>query len=164
MNIAKTIREHSKNSIQTSIRTGKYDFLLRKRSRGDSTPWAEIPPIEIHQEIPEFEIGTYRDIINPENNVHEDKEEVKQMEEEESEELEAIIKDLSRDQNKRDRTRTEESPRGRRKTPRKRSFNNLNDDTPEASGEEESEEENSAGKILNSTPIETIPQGKVKNK
>ena len=68
VNIAKTIREHSNNTIQTSIRTGKNDFLLRKRTKGSDTPWMEIPPIIITQEIPQFEVGTYKDILNPENN------------------------------------------------------------------------------------------------
>ena len=68
INIAKAMREHANNSIQTSIRTGKTDFLLRKRRRGSNVPWSEIPPIVVTQEIPNFEIGRYKDIVNPSNN------------------------------------------------------------------------------------------------
>ena len=68
LNIAKTLREHSKNSVQTNIRTGKNDYLLRKRNKGDDTPWSEIPPMILAQKIPEFEVGRYKDMINPDNN------------------------------------------------------------------------------------------------
>ena len=63
VNIAKTIREHSNNSLQTSVRTGKNDFLVRSRPKGDNTPWSQIPPIQIVQELPQFEIGMYHDIV-----------------------------------------------------------------------------------------------------
>ena len=65
--IAKSMRDHDRN-IQTTIRTGKNYFLLRKRQWGDPTPWMEIPPVIIDQQLPAFEVGTY-DIINPGNNV-----------------------------------------------------------------------------------------------
>ena len=68
ISIAKSIREHCNITIQTSIRTGKHNFLLRTRPKGSDTPWSEIAPIQITQEILEFEIGMYRDIINPHNN------------------------------------------------------------------------------------------------
>ena len=68
--IAKSIRENSKTPVQTTIRSGKNDFLIRKREKGSNTPWNEITPIEITQDLPQFEIGTYYDLINPENNVY----------------------------------------------------------------------------------------------
>ena len=68
LNIARTIRENVHEPTQTSLRTGKNYFLLRSRIKGDLTPWNEIPPLLINQEIPEFEIGNYRDIVNPSNN------------------------------------------------------------------------------------------------
>ena len=123
--IAKSMREHSRNTMQTCIRTGRNDFLLRTRPRGSNTPWAEIPPIQITQEIPTFEIGKYKDIVNPTNNTqHEAIEE--DEEEEEVEDIEEIMQDISRQNNedsenrttelvnKRDRT-SEDFSQGRRK-------------------------------------------------
>ena len=54
LNIAKTLREISGNTIQTSVRAGRKDFLLIKRIKGSTIPWSQIPPILIHQEIPEI--------------------------------------------------------------------------------------------------------------
>ena len=50
--------------MQTSIRTGKRDFLLRQKERGNTTPWTQIPPIRIEQRIPEFEIGLFKDVFS----------------------------------------------------------------------------------------------------
>ena len=36
--IAKTLREEAEQPIQKNIRTGRTDFLLRIRRRGDETP------------------------------------------------------------------------------------------------------------------------------
>ena len=60
--IAKTMRDESGQTIQTNIRTGKTDFLLRARKKGDDTPWSQVPPIKITQKLPAFEEGLYKDI------------------------------------------------------------------------------------------------------
>ena len=70
--IAKSVRLHSNNTVQTTVRTGKSDFLLRQRPKGSTTPWSEIPPMKISQEIPEFEVGKYKDLVNPDNNIEDD--------------------------------------------------------------------------------------------
>ena len=59
-NIAKTMRDQPGKNIQTTIRSGKHDYLLRTRIREDNTPWNEIPPVYISKELPPFEIGLYR--------------------------------------------------------------------------------------------------------
>ena len=51
--IAKTIREHSKRSVQTTVRAGRMDFLLRQRPKGSMTPWNQIPPEIIRQQLPQ---------------------------------------------------------------------------------------------------------------
>ena len=75
--IAKSIRNQSNNTVQTTIRVGKKDFLLRQRPKGSSTPWAEIPPIAISQELPEFEVRIFNDIVHPENNINDDLKQLK---------------------------------------------------------------------------------------
>ena len=62
--IAKTIRTKAGNTIQTSLRNGRRDFILRQKTRGDLTPWGQIPPININENIPDFEIGDYINIYN----------------------------------------------------------------------------------------------------
>ena len=52
--IAKTLHEEAKQSIQTNIRTGQTDFLLRVRGKGETTPWSQIPPLKITQKVPNF--------------------------------------------------------------------------------------------------------------
>ena len=112
--IAKSIRNHSKNAIQTSIRVEKRDFLLRQRSRGLSNPWAEIPPLTITQQLPDFEIENYYDIVNPSNNMDEEVEEPM-----DKEQLEEIIKYLSRQNSeigevsKRERTQDNTLPKNK---------------------------------------------------
>ena len=82
MTIAKSLRDHSTTPIQTSVRTGKNDYLLRTRPRGSTTPWNEIPPLKIEKTIPEFEIGQYNDIVNPGNNKQGDNDNEEVVEEE----------------------------------------------------------------------------------
>ena len=78
--IAKTMREHSQNTIQTSIRAGKRDFHIRKRNKGTTTPWNEIPPIVIAQKIPQIEIGDYWNIFETnEDEIQEDDEEMNEI-------------------------------------------------------------------------------------
>ena len=43
-NIAKTIRTKCNGDIQTSVRNGKFDNLLRQKPRGDQTPWDRFLP------------------------------------------------------------------------------------------------------------------------
>ena len=147
LNIAKSMREHSKNTIQTSIRTRKNDFLLRKRTKGDSTPWTEIPPVLISQTIPEFEVGIYTDMINIENNIKED-----DVMEEDSEEIEEITKDILEENNankKRDRTKEETLLENTKKGKLY-----SEESSPENSEAEETEDQNRTDRDLNSTPIQ----------
>ena len=123
-NIAKSIREHSNNETQTTIRTGKSDFLLRTRPRGNKTPWSEIHPTVITQKIPEFEIGNYDDIVNPQNNPTDKLTEEQQLEQ--MEEMEDIMEDISRQNslekktsNKRDGS-LDDISQGKRKTTKPR--------------------------------------------
>ena len=86
-NIAKTIRQKSDNKIQTTVRNGKFDFLLRQKVKGDNTPWSQIPPLLLDQNLPEIEIGMFKDIYTPtednvENEEEEDEEQVLGEEEE----------------------------------------------------------------------------------
>ena len=62
--IAKTLREESSVPIQTKIRTGRTDFLLRVREKRDPTPWSQVAPLKIKQTIPNFEVGLFKDIFN----------------------------------------------------------------------------------------------------
>ena len=91
--IAKSIRTKSNNTIQTSVRNGKYDFLLRQKMKGDPTPWGLIPPVKIEQVIPDFEIGLYKNIYTVD-----EKDEVEEQEEEpmNEEDNEDISKELLR--------------------------------------------------------------------
>ena len=164
VNIAKTLRNHSGNTIQTTLRTGKHDFHLRTRTKGDLTPWSEIPPLRITQNIPNFEVGTYQDIINPDNNTPDDNME-QQLDD--IEDLEMIIKEVSnmtvdkenleeQNENKRDRSDNNTS-QGKRKTKKSNqttisSSGTSGSSSSEASGED-SEDEKAPKKILNSTPI-----------
>ena len=152
INMAKTIRDHSNNTVQTSVRTGKNDFLIRSRPKGDNTPWSQIPPLQIVQELPQFEIGQYMDIVNPQRNTHEMSEE--QQMEEDIEDIDEIAADISNQNNenntKRNRSNEEESLE-RKKANKKRSNQSTLTDT---SGEESDGEANSKN-ILNSTPILT---------
>ena len=163
LSIAKSIREHSNNEIQTSIRTGKHDFLIRTRPRGSDTPWSEIAPIQIVQKIPEFEIGTYQDMINPQNNRQGEEDEPEYMVEEyveEVEDIEEIIQDISRQNsdeqdNKRDRT-ADSTASGKKKQLKRSNNSTIPNSSPEASGDETDDEQHQK-KILNSTPNTIYP-------
>ena len=61
--IAKTLREESNTPIQTNIRTGRMDFLLQVRKKGENTPWSTIAPLKINQKIPNFEVGIFKNIF-----------------------------------------------------------------------------------------------------
>ena len=90
LNIAKTLREHSNNTIQTTVRTGKNDFLIRTRPKGSTTPWTDIPPLKITQRIPEFEIGTYEDIVEQMSRQDKQTDNMEQIEEVEN--IEQIVR------------------------------------------------------------------------
>ena len=83
MKIAKTIRDHSNNTIQTTVRAGRRDYMILQRPKGSATPWWEIPPEVIRQKILEFKIGDYENIFNEinddENKEKEDKQEIKEI-------------------------------------------------------------------------------------
>ena len=98
--IAKTLRDKAtKNGrkVQTNLPTGRTDFLLRLHQNGDPTQWSDIPPLQITQRLPHFEIGLYKDIYNKSlSSSEEENENGEEMEEsqEEMEELDRIQKDM----------------------------------------------------------------------
>ena len=47
--VAKSVREQSKFTVQTNIRIGKNDYLLRQRQKGSNTPWQQVPPVIINK-------------------------------------------------------------------------------------------------------------------
>ena len=156
LNIAKTVREHSKFTVQTTVRIGKSDFLLRKREKGDTTPWGEIAPIIITQELPEFEIGEYKDIINPENVIQRDHEIEADEEDIEAEKVSQEIEDQLKKQNKRshDISESNENSNGMpRKASRKDKDSIKDKDETGSDGDIESDGESKSNNILNSTPI-----------
>ena len=140
LSIAKLQREHSNDMIQTTVRTGKYDFHIRTRPRGSNTPWADIAPVQITQDIPNFKIGAYRDIVNPNNNPEEPQEDWMEDQEEPMEDIQEITEEVDRlnkteEKNKRDRT-ADNISQGRRKAAKNKSNQTLGDSSsPEASAE-----------------------------
>ena len=85
-----TIRQKSENKIQTSIRNGRHDFLLRQKYKGDPTPWSQVPPVILDQQLPDFEIRNYKNIYQIEEEPEMDDKEEEQEEMDENE-----IQDLS---------------------------------------------------------------------
>ena len=80
--ITKTIHDLSKNTVQTSVRAGRNNFLLRKKPE-ETPPLGPKSPLIIEQELPSIEIGRYKTIFTPiEGNL------------EEQEEMESISKDI----------------------------------------------------------------------
>ena len=169
LSIAKSLREHSNNTIQTNVRTGKYDFHVRTRQKGNLTPWTEIAPINIKHNIPNFEIGEYDDIVNPQNNIERELDD-KDDQNEPIEDMQEIADEISRlnrtedrnntedqneqDNNKRERTQDNIS-QGRRKMTRGKTNHNMSETTlsPEALAEESDDDANTnTNRILNSTP------------
>ena len=149
-NIAKSLREQAKNSIQTTIRVGKNDYLLRKRDKGSSTPWADIPPLKLNQELPDFEVGTYTNILETVENLNKPNE-IEDNEDNQIENLDEIIRDISsQNTDKRERSNDKHDIQ----TVKQKRNNTSPMETPEQSGAEESEGESSQKELLNSTPIQ----------
>ena len=157
LNMAKTIRDHADNTIQTSIRTGKNDFLLRKRTKGDNTPWQEIPPIRITQEIPNFEVGNYRDIVNPENNAEDDPQDKPQddpLADNHIEGIEDVLMDFQEQEkqtNKRERPNETNSSHLNEKISNMRQDNKTPDNSDNEDTDENEKETNRTKQNLNST-------------
>ena len=86
-NVAKTIRNQSKGEIQTCVRNGRLDFLLRQKKKGDITPWGQIPPLKLDQNLPELEVGLYKNIYQEEEEEDEENIEDEQEEDEISNEI-----------------------------------------------------------------------------
>ena len=112
--VAKTLRDEATakgQRIQTNLRTGRTDFLLRIRQLGDTTPWSDTPPIKIDQRLPGFEIGIFKDIFNLSYSSSEEEED-QAMEESpnDQEEMNRIQSDIENEnsEKKRDRMSSEE--------------------------------------------------------
>ena len=93
-NIAMTLRQKSKNTIQTSIRNGRRDFLLRQKLKGDMTPWNKVPPIKLEENLPDFEVGNYQNIYEDktDENIENEEKEEEDTGREKTEEMNRFIK------------------------------------------------------------------------
>ena len=61
-------RKSNQGNIQTNLRLGRFDFLLRTRDKGDQTPWKFITPIKIPNTFPKPETNLWKKPeINNEN-------------------------------------------------------------------------------------------------
>ena len=118
-NVAKTLRDEATQNdrrIQTNLRTGRTDFLLRIRQAGDPTNWSDIAPLRIEQKLPQFEIGLYKDVFNctPSSSESEGEEEMESQED--KDELDTIEKDLQENDKKKDRVSSDEEDKTGRRT------------------------------------------------
>ena len=129
---------------------------MRTRPKGSNTPWMEIPPVKINHNIPNFEIGTYDDIVNPENNPPHGEEEEVPMEEQELEDISNEIARMNNEGAKRIRS-PDNTSQGKKKSTRIRTNKSIHRMSQESS-EEESDGEQLNKNILNSTPISTTGQ------
>ena len=59
------IRMTDVGQIQTNIRLGKYDLVLRHRNKSDKTPWKDISPLIIPKSIAPPDINLYKQQYNP---------------------------------------------------------------------------------------------------
>ena len=57
------LRISKDKTIQTNLRMGRMDFQLRQRTKGDQTPWKDIPILKIPENAP----GPEMDLITEEN-------------------------------------------------------------------------------------------------
>ena len=151
--MAKAIRDHSDGEVQTSVRTGRTDYLLRKRSKGDNTPWGKIPPIKINQEMPAFQIGLYKELYQPKSRNDEPE---KENDDEEMDILENNIREM--ENNKRERSNNEDEQNCSKypKASDPLAISNTDDESSAADSESENEDESkkaNAKSFLNSTPI-----------
>ena len=142
--------------MQTNIRVGRTNFLLRVREKGQDIPWADIPPVKITQKIPQFEVGIYKDIFE----ITDDKVEEMQEDNLSEEELNKLSQNIIEDK-KRDRSNDEEQINHRDNKVQKQhqtSKENTEDDSSGTSGSDSSKSSDDEGtndksiRILNSTP------------
>jgi len=88
--VAKSIRDELQNTVQTSIRNGKFDFLLRVRDKKDQSKWSQIAPVVIRTPLPPFEIGNFKsDYLD-----HSVLQEESDREEDENREMEMIQREI----------------------------------------------------------------------
>ena len=142
LKIAKTIREHSNKTLQTSVRAGRQDYLLRKRGKGSNIPWNQIPPEIITQNLPQFDIGDFENIFDDKEN----------EEEVDMEEIDEIEKDI-RSNTKRNRS-TDKSPKQRRNKQKLSRTHELSESSKESGTSDSSSEsdDDHIDKLMNSTP------------
>ena len=165
--IAKTLRENATKTIQTNIRTGRNDFLLRMREKGDPTPWSLIPPLKVTQKLPNFEVGLYKSVNDLSFSATESEPEPEDIEDEE--ELNRVQKSLEKEQmeaaRKRDRTSDEDSDNHQtkhRSTPHPRGRNQKNQ-LPESTSDSSDEDKDSKpphkalNRSLNKTLVPETP-------
>ena len=107
LQVAKTLRENASKPVQTNIRTGRNDFLLRVREKGDPTPWSQIPPLKVNQKLPQFEVGLFKTLEEMSDSESEPENEPESMEEEE--ELNRVQKYIEKQQTESAKKRTRNS-------------------------------------------------------
>ena len=164
--IARTIRLESDGEIQTSIRSGRRDFLLRKRERQDKTPWSAIPPLKVTSKIPPIEIGMYKSKFYQDNDKENHVNDEGDMNKDQMDEMEKdlTVHPTGSETNKRNlSTEKQDTDQSKRKVPRKASprmekqLTSKSSSSSSGSGSSsssDSEEETKSGKqMLNSTPI-----------
>ena len=141
--------------MQTSIRLGRYDFLLRKRDKNDDTPWNLIPPLQLDIDLPPIEIGLFKSLYS--NNRQNDN--IDRSVDKRDEDMDILEDDMSKDNvghNKRNMSdnATKQSPM-KRKIFRKSTSHQEGVTQLSSSDTESDTEMKSNRKLLNSTPIPT---------
>jgi hypothetical protein len=58
---------HTTKGLNTKIRTGKFDFKLITRAKGDKTPWSECTAVILPPHLPEFNIGIVHNELQEED-------------------------------------------------------------------------------------------------
>ena len=59
------MRIQNKGNLQTNLRLGKIDFILRYKNKGDSTPWSEVPIILIPKDAPYPDLHLFKEQYQP---------------------------------------------------------------------------------------------------
>ena len=161
--VAKTIRQESKGDTQTSICSGRYDFLLRRRERDDPTPWGSIPPIRMEAGLPPIEIGMYKsrhemDLINEEiekKSIDDEQQEMDYLANEMNHEEERINK---REHSNENMSLSTKKKRMNHKPSRRIEDSSSDSSTGTESGTDTDNESKKSGVVFNSTPFSTSNQ------
>ena len=89
-------RKSDQGNIQTNLRLGRYDFLIRYRNKGDTTPWKFITPIRIPNTFPKPELNLMKNNVK-ERTEHRDKTKMSSQQEESKEQSSPAASDYEFD-------------------------------------------------------------------